>query len=283
MKLNRYLILILLAAFVASCGSKRKAAERKQRERREMTGENPRRTEAPAEVENEVRQRTTPRTYNEIVDDYIRLYAPVAQQEMELYHIPASITLAQGILESGAGQGRLSRIANNHFGIKCHEWSGAKVYQDDDARHECFRKYREAKYSFRDHSLFLAERGRYQFLFDLDEDDYKGWARGLRKAGYATDRRYPDKLIDLIQRFRLYRFDDEVLGNSSSDYSSSEIAEGNSAEKNTDTYIVQKGDTLYSIAKRYNTSVEMIQKRNNLHGTDLAIGQILYIVSPSEY
>ncbi|MGA9589909.1 MAG: glucosaminidase domain-containing protein, partial [Salegentibacter sp.] len=185
MKLNRYLILILLAAFVASCGSKRKAAERKQRERREMTGENPRRTEAPAEVENEVRQRTTPRTYNEIVDDYIRLYAPVAQQEMELYHIPASITLAQGILESGAGQGRLSRIANNHFGIKCHEWSGAKVYQDDDARHECFRKYREAKYSFRDHSLFLAERGRYQFLFDLDEDDYKGWARGLRKAGYA--------------------------------------------------------------------------------------------------
>ena len=283
MKLNRYLILILLAAFVASCGSKRKAAERKQRERREMTGENPRRTEAPAEVENEVRQRTTPRTYNEIVDDYIRLYAPVAQQEMELYHIPASITLAQGILESGAGQGRLSRIANNHFGIKCHEWSGAKVYQDDDARHECFRKYREAKYSFRDHSLFLAERGRYQFLFDLDEDDYKGWARGLRKAGYATDRRYPDKLIDLIQRFRLYRFDDEVLGNSSSDYSSSEIAEGNSAEKNTDTYIVQKGDTLYSIAKRYNTSVEMIQKRNNLHGTNLAIGQILYIVSPSEY
>lgn len=283
MKLNRYLILILLAAFVASCGSKRKAAERKQRERREMTGENPRRTEAPAEVENEVRQRTTPRTYNEIVDDYIRLYAPVAQQEMELYHIPASITLAQGILESGAGQGRLSRIANNHFGIKCHEWSGAKVYQDDDARHECFRKYREAKYSFRDHSLFLAERGRYQFLFDLDEDDYKGWARGLRKAGYATDRRYPDKLIDLIQRFRLYRFDDEVLGHSSSDYSSSEIAEGNSAEKNTDTYIVQKGDTLYSIAKRYNTSVEMIQKRNNLHGTNLAIGQILYIVSPSEY
>lgn len=283
MKLNRYLILVLLAVFVASCGSKRKAAERKQRERREMTNAAPGGAEAPAEVENEVRERTTPRTYNEIVDDYIRLYAPVAQQEMELYHIPASITLAQGILESGAGQGRLSRIANNHFGIKCHDWSGAKVYQDDDARHECFRKYREAKYSFRDHSLFLSERGRYRFLFDLDEDDYKGWARGLRKAGYATDRRYPDKLIDLIQRFRLYRFDDEVLNHSTSDYSSSEIAEGNSAEKNTDTYIVQKGDTLYSIAKRYNTSVEMIQKRNNLHGTNLAIGQILYIVSTSEY
>ena len=111
---------------------------------------------------------------------------------MRKYGVPASITLAQGILESGSGQGRLSVEANNHFGIKCHKvGTGAKIYHDDDAAQECFRKYKNAKYSFRDHSLFLAERKRYSGLFDLEKDDYQGWAKGLRAAGYATDRKYP--------------------------------------------------------------------------------------------
>lgn len=281
MKRNQYLLLILLAVLVASCGSKRKVVttRKKSKPKTEVViddldkGEENRQT--PAEVEDEIRDNTSHRSYNNLVEDYIRTYAPIAQEEMKLYDIPASITLAQGILESGAGEGELCRIANNHFGIKCHEWSGAKVYHDDDARGECFRKYKDPKYSFRDHSLFLSGKGRYAFLFDLDEDDYKGWARGLRKAGYATDRRYPDKLIGLIERYELYRYDSDVLKKPSPTYTSS-------AEKGKDTYVVQKGDTLYSIAKRYNTTVEKLQRYNGMNGTNLAIGQLLYIVSPTE-
>lgn len=281
MKRNQYLLLILLTVFVASCGSKRKVVttRNKSKSKTEVViddldkGEENRQT--PAEVEDEVRDNTSHRSYNNLVEDYIRTYAPIAQEEMKLYDIPASITLAQGILESGAGEGELCRIANNHFGIKCHEWNGAKVYHDDDARGECFRKYKDPKYSFRDHSLFLTGKGRYAFLFDLDRDDYKGWARGLRKAGYATDRRYPDKLIGLIERYELYRYDSDVLKRPSPAYTSS-------AKKEQDTYVVQKGDTLYSIAKRYDTTVEKLQEYNGMNGTNLAIGQLLYIVSPTE-
>ena len=139
------------------------------------------------------------------------MYSAIAQEEMRLYGIPASITLAQGILESNSGRGRLSVEANNHFGIKCHDWTGAKMYHDDDTAQECFRKYKDAKYSYRDHSLFLTTRKRYAKLFDLDKDDYKRWAKELKDAGYATDRKYPDKLITLIERYKLYNLDDEVL------------------------------------------------------------------------
>lgn len=115
-------------------------------------------------------------------------------EEMRKYKIPASITLAQGILESGSGKGRLAVEANNHFGIKCHGWTGKKIYHDDDASQECFRKYDYAKSSFEDHSTFLTTRGRYSKLFDYKVDDYKSWAKGLRAAGYATDRKYPQKI-----------------------------------------------------------------------------------------
>ena len=112
------------------------------------------------------------------------------------YGIPASITLAQGILESGSGKGELTRKSNNHFGIKCHRnWTGDRAYHDDDEKGECFRRYNHPMYSFNDHSQFLTGRKRYAFLFKLRKDDYKGWARGLRKAGYATDKKYPQKLI----------------------------------------------------------------------------------------
>src|SRR5690606_3384774 len=126
--------------------------------------------------------------------------------------VPASITLAQGILESGAGRGTLCVNANNHFGIKCHnDWDGGKVYHDDDAAGECFRKYEDPADSYNDHSLCLTTRGRYASLFELKNDDYKGWAHGLKAAGYATDPKYPDKLINLLVRYDLETFDADVV------------------------------------------------------------------------
>lgn len=141
-------------------------------------------------------------------EEYIREYYKIAIREMQSYGIPASITMAQGILESNSGNGYLATKANNHFGIKCHDWTGPSVRRDDDKKNECFRKYFEAEDSFKDHSLFLTTRSRYEFLFDLKPDDYKAWAKGLKKAGYATDPKYPDKLIKLIEENELYLLDD---------------------------------------------------------------------------
>lgn len=139
---------------------------------------------------------------------YIQKHALLAVQEMELFKIPASITLAQGILETGGGQSRLAEQANNHFGIKCKaEWTGETITHDDDAVGECFRKYKNVKESYRDHSKFLAERPYYRKLFDLPVTDYKGWAHGLKKAGYATNPRYAYILISKIENNRLQEFD----------------------------------------------------------------------------
>lgn len=139
---------------------------------------------------------------------YIEKYKNVAIREMKLYGIPASITLAQGILESGAGKSTLAVKANNHFGIKCHTgWEGKRVYHDDDKKNECFRKYKNADESFRDHSLFLKNRSRYAFLFEESPTDYKAWAKGLKKAGYATNPKYPSLLIGLIERYELHKYD----------------------------------------------------------------------------
>jgi len=141
-------------------------------------------------------------------EEYIEKYKDVAIKKMKEYHIPASITLAQGILESGSGNSRLARKANNHFGIKCHkDWNGKKFYMDDDERHECFRKYHNPAESYRDHSLFLTQKGRYAFLFDYDITDYKSWAYGLKKAGYATNPKYPKLLIGIIERYNLSQYD----------------------------------------------------------------------------
>ena len=141
-------------------------------------------------------------------EKYISTYAEIAVQEMYRSGIPASITLAQGMLESGNGRSELAVKSNNHFGIKCHNnWNGGRVYHDDDAKGECFRKYDHVHQSYRDHSDFLRYRDRYKFLFDLKPTDYKGWAYGLKKAGYATDPSYPTKLIRLIEEYRLYQYD----------------------------------------------------------------------------
>ena len=145
------------------------------------------------------------------IENYITNYKQLAIDEMNRYSIPASITLAQGILESGSGQSKLAKDAFNHFGIKCHKnWKGDKVYHDDDDENECFRKYNSVKESYRDHSLFLSERGRYSFLFN-PKNDYKDWARGLKKAGYATNPKYAEKLINIIEEYNLNKFDKKIL------------------------------------------------------------------------
>lgn len=171
--------------------------------------------EAPARKTETLESTSKTTVYSEQVSQYVTQYKDIAQQNMKSHGVPASITLAQGILESGAGRGKLALTANNHFGIKCHtDWTGDKIYHDDDSAQECFRKYNDPSESFNDHSIFLTGRARYATLFKLEKDDYEGWARGLRAAGYATDPKYPEKLIGLIERFNLSQYDTEVLGGS---------------------------------------------------------------------
>ncbi|WP_437398463.1 glucosaminidase domain-containing protein [Flagellimonas lutimaris] len=203
--------------------------------------------------------------------DYIETFAEIAQYEMRAYGIPASITLAQGILESGSGRGELTLKTNNHFGIKCHTgWQGEFDFHDDDAKGECFRKYNHPMYSFRDHSIFLSTRSRYAFLFNYKRDDYKKWAHGLRQAGYATDRKYPQKLIALIERYDLHKYDEAVV-----ESGLSTVREPKQYE--VFTHEVRKGDTLYGISKRYDISVDELRRLNNLNDNIISIGQILNI------
>lgn len=244
-------------------------------------------------------------THRDKIFRYIDRFAAIAKAEMYTYQIPASITLAQGILESGAGHGSLTLRSKNHFGIKCHNWKGKKAYHDDDRSQECFRKYDDAKDSFRDHSIFLSKRKRYAKLFLLPKSDYKGWAKGLQQAGYATDPKYPSKLIGIIERYQLYLYDKEVLGSSDKKESRSmhqnaqtpspqigsqeivnhsAVAKKNSATAsdltdaisgNPETYIVKKGDTLYSISKKHQLTVSQLKAINQLENNTIKIGQQL--------
>ena len=201
---------------------------------------------------------------------YIEQYKEIAKDNMNKNGIPSSITLGQAILESGAGTGPLSVQANNHFGIKCHvEWNGPSIRYTDDEENECFRKYDDPNQSFKDHSYFLASRPRYSSLFQLDKSDYKAWAIGLKAAGYATDPKYPDKLIALIERYQLNRFDNEVLGKN--------YIPKNVFAMNTATHEVVKGETLYSISKKYNLTIEELKKKNSLSDNSLSLGQSLII------
>ncbi|WP_242202585.1 glucosaminidase domain-containing protein [Aestuariivivens insulae] len=265
--MQRIIALCFICLLVFSCGSKKRAVAKKP------TIERKTRTTSPPDVKETTEATEAPiatKTYASATEQYIDTYKDIAKTEMELYGIPASITLAQGILESGSGKGRLSVEANNHFGIKCHDWTGKKIYHDDDRRQECFRKYKDAKYSFRDHSLFLTQRKRYSALFDLKKHDYRGWAKGLRAAGYATDKKYPQKLISLIERYKLYEYDKGILGE--------EVVAND--ERSTPTkmsHTVVKGDTLYSISKKYNTTVEAIRRMNGLEDNIISIGQTLLV------
>ncbi|WP_370640607.1 glucosaminidase domain-containing protein [Flavobacterium sp. SM15] len=227
-------------------------------------------------AKSEVLEATSKMTVTtEVVNSYISQYKEIAKENMRKHGIPCSITLAQGVLESGAGTGILAQKANNHFGIKCHTgWNGDSVHHDDDAEQECFRKYEHPSESYRDHSLFLTSRSRYANLFKLDKGDYVAWARGLRAAGYATDVKYPDKLIGLIERYELYKIDEEVIG---SGYKA--IAKISEMPLDEKSYRVSQGDTLYSISKKFNLSVEQIIQLNGLASNAISIGQILKIKS----
>lgn len=232
-------------------------------------------TESKSKTDSEVSLVATSnvKTYAEEIQIYVDNFKEIAQNNMRAHGIPASITLAQGILESGAGKGKLALSANNHFGIKCHTgWKGESVKHDDDAAQECFRKYEHPSESYRDHSLFLTSRPRYSNLFKLDKGDYESWAKGLKSAGYATDVKYPDKLIGLIERFELYKYDNEVL---SRDFIPAKkemiLAQGG------DYYTIQQGDTLYSLSKRFNLSVDHLKKLNNMSDNTISIGQQIKI------
>jgi hypothetical protein len=222
---------------------------------------------------------------------YIDQYKNIAIAEMEKYGIPASIKLAQALLESGNGNSTLARDANNHFGIKCGgTWTGKSIMKSDDNPNDCFRVYDNPEQSFKDHSQFLL-RKRYEKLFSLDKNDYRGWARGLKDAGYATNPRYPELLIDLIERYELYKYDS---AESRSEKIVREVKIETTIEKKEETgevvqaekikspvqmiiHEVKSGNTLYSISKQYNVSVDQIKQLNNLPSENLSIGQLLVI------
>ena len=256
--MKKIVVLVLVCVVLSSCGARKKAKPKKE-----------------VRLEVNIPPRETPETTTVVIKptynsttEYITFFKAIAIHEMKLYGIPESITLAQGILESGSGRGRLARDANNHFGIKCHDWTGPRVYHDDDRAHECFRKYNDPNQSYRDHSLFLAKRKRYANLFKHKPTDYKAWAKGLKKAGYATDPKYPQKLISLIERYELYQydiFDPKGLAHKQ--------------QTNSEKHIVTKGDTLYSISKRYGISVERLKILNKLNSNTLSIGQTLIVTS----
>ena len=221
---------------------------------------------------------------SDLINNYILQFKDIAMGNMQKYGIPASIILAQGILESGAGRGDLALEANNHFGIKCHkDWLGESVRHDDDSAQECFRKYSEASESYRDHALFLVGKNRYATLFTYEKDDYKSWAKGLRAAGYATDPNYPDKLISYIERYNLHQYDCQVTGrnyipiNKTAPVKSSSPSGSNSNSNDPNLYEVQKGDTLYSISKKFNVLVDDLKQKNNLSDNGISIGQKLKV------
>ncbi len=233
--------------------------------------------------------------------EYILRYKHLAIREMKRTGIPASITLAQGILESGSGNSRLARNGNNHFGIKCHNWNGKHIFEHDDRRNECFRKYRNVENSFIDHSNFLTSKARYAALFSLDSKDYKGWAKGLKKAGYATAKDYAYRLIGLIERYELYRYDDS--GEPSGTYQKHEEPSSFVSYKEKSPsiksrvrcrncvpyFIVQKGDTYAKIKKELGLKARKIAKYNDFKkNKPLVVGEPIYLKkkkrkTPSKY
>ena len=191
--------------------------------------------------------------------EYIEKYSSLAVKQMHQYKIPASITLAQGILESNNGNSRLATKANNHFGIKCHGWGGKKIFADDDKKNECFRNYKNVLESFVDHSLFLNKYSRYEFLFDYKITDYKSWAKGLKKAGYATNNKYPELLIKIIEENKLYQFDSKKIDKN--------LISGKRniyMHPNKIKYVMSKNQETYkTIAKSLNIKLKQILKYND--------------------
>lgn len=224
--------------------------------------------------------------WNQRYQTYINQYRDLAIEQMLKFKIPASITLAQGLLESGAGYSELATKGNNHFGIKCHGWTGRKTFHDDDEAQECFRAYNNVYESYEDHSLLLSRQPRYRSLFSLDGDDYKGWAHGLKKCGYATSPTYAQKLIGIIELYKLQQYDkakkyDRFM--ESRAYKDSPSAKGGILHPihryNKNYYIVVKqGDTFRSIGKELGLSYRKIAKYNERNKRDkLVVGETIYL------
>ncbi|ASU32480.1 glucosaminidase domain-containing protein [Mucilaginibacter xinganensis] len=220
---------------------------------------------------------------------YIEKYKAIAIKEMNLYGIPASITLAQGLFESGSGNGTLARVANNHFGIKTNpSWQGKVYYKDDDNANDAFRVYDNPEDSFRDHSVFLQKKN-YTHLFELDKNDYRGWAYGLKKAGYATNPKYPQLLIGIIEKYNLNQYDapegteiakikrvDRVFTqiDKKEDKAVKDSLQSIPANK---TYTIKQGDTLYNISKRFGIAVDSLKAMNNMSDSSIRIGQKIVV------
>jgi len=233
---------------------------------------------------------------NQAYLSYIDQYHQLAEKQQKEHGIPASIVLAQGLLESGAGQSDFAKASNNHFGIKCNDWAGATIYHDDDQKGECFRKYDQVLDSYEDHAAFLKSRPRYSFLFDLNPTDYEGWARGLKKAGYATDPTYAFKLISIIEDYNLHRFD---LGQSTSvDYANAGNTSNNNAKQgsigtvkafvshdvvkvNGVKFVLSiPGDTYAGIADEFKTTEERIRNYNEVSSTaELSAGTRVFLAA----
>jgi len=273
-----HIFLICLLSLFSACLPKQKVLQSSRYGERQANRSTPRRPPVKASAISASAQ------------DYITQYKSIAIKEMNDYGIPASITLAQGLLESANGNSLLAREANNHFGIKCtSDWRGETFLQDDDSKNDCFRVYQSPEESFRDHSEFLL-RKRYAALFELDKNDYAGWAHGLKKAGYATNPRYAELLIDLIERYGLYQYDQ---GESFPEKKNREekihtelIAEAPKKEVQEEQakpplemliHEVKTGDTIYSISKRYGLTVQELKDLNSLQDEQLAIGQLLLV------
>lgn len=214
-------------------------------------------------------------TKNPIYLDYINKYKDIAIDHQKRYKIPASITLAQGLLESAAGTSELARKSNNHFGIKCHNsWEGKRVYHDDDEKGECFRKYRNPKESYEDHALFLTKSPRYEKLFKLDITDYKGWAHGLKRCGYATDKAYASKLIQTIELYGLHRYDGKGLPRMPKGYEYHDM----DSKWGLPYVVARDGDTQRLIAREFEMYAYQIRRYNDFpRGYKLKAGDIVYL------
>ena len=222
--------------------------------------------------------------------EYIERFKGIAIEEMLKSGIPASITLAQGLHESASGNSTLATEANNHFGIKCNkDWTGPTISKDDDAKGECFRSYDNAEQSYRDHTEFL-KRARYVSLFQLDRNDYKGWAYGLKQAGYATNPKYATLLIELIERYQLDQYDraekntlaqttreEKVIAEIIKEEPKKPVSEAEKLPLEMKIYEVKKGDTLYTISRRFGLTVDNVKTLNSLQSSELKLGQLLVV------
>lgn len=280
------LLLLLLCLFLGACSSKRHAVLKSPSHANGKGGHGAG-NNGNSSSNNKTGNKGTSLSGNA----YIDRYKSVAIDEMNRYGIPASIKLAQALLESGNGNSFLAQQANNHFGIKCGgTWNGKSVTRPDDNINDCFRVYNNAEQSFRDHSTFLL-RKRYEKLFSLKKNDYKGWARGLKDAGYATNPRYPELLIELIERYALYQYDSGERSFAAEEKRIEKV-EHLIAEKQIEEpvaateiksavvmtiYEVKTGDTLFAISKKYNVSVDQLKQLNGLSSDSLSLGQLIVI------